>query len=207
MLPKIEGARILDLGCGFGAFNRWAIEQDAECVVALDLSEKMLARAREQDTSHRIDYRLGDLSRMEVDGTFDLIYSALAFHYVRDFKTLCQTMRDKLVEGGRLVATVEHPVYTAPINPSWSEDETGKAVWPVNNYLNEGKRVTNWLAPGVVKYHRTIESYISSLLENRFALVRMIEWGPDAEQVREHPEWERERDRPMFLLFCADAIS
>ena len=46
MLPPLAGLRVLDLGCGFGAFARWAREMGAESVLGVDLSEKMLARAR-----------------------------------------------------------------------------------------------------------------------------------------------------------------
>jgi 2-polyprenyl-3-methyl-5-hydroxy-6-metoxy-1,4-benzoquinol methylase len=33
LLPDLSGSRILDLGCGFGAFDRWAIEQGASRVI------------------------------------------------------------------------------------------------------------------------------------------------------------------------------
>jgi ubiquinone/menaquinone biosynthesis C-methylase UbiE len=37
---------VLDLGCGFGAFARWAREMGADSVLGVDRSENMLARAR-----------------------------------------------------------------------------------------------------------------------------------------------------------------
>jgi len=43
MLPPMAGLRVLDLGCGFGAFARWAREVGAAHVLGVDLSEKMLA--------------------------------------------------------------------------------------------------------------------------------------------------------------------
>lgn len=207
LLPEIAGARILDLGCGFGAFDRWALDQGAASIIAIDLSANMIARARALDNSGRIDYRQGAMERLEVPGPFDLIYSALAFHYVEDFAGLCAAMRRRLVSGGRLVATVEHPVYTAPSQPQWIQGSDGRELWPIDGYLAEGRRVTDWLAPGVVKYHRTITSYVDALHTNGFAVARLIEWGPDAGQVARHPQWRRERDRPMFLLIAADARS
>jgi 2-polyprenyl-3-methyl-5-hydroxy-6-metoxy-1,4-benzoquinol methylase len=45
MLPGLRGVRVLDLGCGFGWFCRWAREQGAASVLAVDVSEKMLERA------------------------------------------------------------------------------------------------------------------------------------------------------------------
>ena len=46
MLPTLDGRRIVDLGCGFGWFARWARTQGAASVLGLDLSENMLARAQ-----------------------------------------------------------------------------------------------------------------------------------------------------------------
>ena len=47
MLPDVKGKRVLDLGCGYGWFCRFAQEQGAAEVMGVDVSEKMLARARE----------------------------------------------------------------------------------------------------------------------------------------------------------------
>jgi 2-polyprenyl-3-methyl-5-hydroxy-6-metoxy-1,4-benzoquinol methylase len=50
MLPELAGLRVLDLGCGFGWFSRWAAESGAASVLGIDLSERMLARARSDTT-------------------------------------------------------------------------------------------------------------------------------------------------------------
>ena len=59
MLPELAGRRVLDLGCGFGWFCRWAREHGAASVVGIDLSERMLARARQDTDDAAITYRLG----------------------------------------------------------------------------------------------------------------------------------------------------
>ncbi len=207
LLPDLQGLRILDLGCGFGAFDRWAIAQGANRVVAVDLSERMLSRARSLAAGAAIDYRRADMSDLTLpERGFDLIYSALAFHYVQDFPALCRTMRGLLRAGGWLVATVEHPVFSAPRDDNWREQD-GRSFWPLDGYLNEGTRTRHWFADGVIKHHRTISTYVNDLLDSSFRLQRLIEWGPDEAQIASHPEWARERERPMFLLFSALAVA
>jgi 2-polyprenyl-3-methyl-5-hydroxy-6-metoxy-1,4-benzoquinol methylase len=61
MLPELKGLRVVDLGCGFGWFCRWARQQGAASVLGLDLSENMLARARETTRDPAISYRQADL--------------------------------------------------------------------------------------------------------------------------------------------------
>ena len=84
-----------------------------------------------------------------------------------------------LVQGGRLVFSVEHPIYTAPAEPGWSVDAAGRKMWPIDRYLDEGPRSTDWLTQGVIKQHRTIGTYVNLLLRLGFVLDRVEEWGPD----------------------------
>src|SRR3546814_9428629 len=77
---------------------------------------------------------------------FDLAYSSLAFHYVRDFGRLARVIRQALARGGRLVFTIEHPVFMAAAQPRWISDGQGRQTWPVNQYALEGERRTDWYA-------------------------------------------------------------
>src|SRR5205085_9964966 len=45
LLPDLNGLRVLDLGCGFGWFCRYARGAGAASVTGYDVSERMLARA------------------------------------------------------------------------------------------------------------------------------------------------------------------
>ena len=157
LLPEPRGLRILDLGCGFGWFCRWAREQGAASVLGIDVSERMLARAMEETRDENIDYRRADMERLDLPlAAFDLAYSSLAFHYVENLDGLLGTVHRTLVPGGRLVFSVEHPIFTAPHRPGWSDGPAGRRTWPLDGYLDEGPRTTDWLAPGVLKQHRTL---------------------------------------------------
>jgi len=75
MLPEISARRVLDLGCGFGWFCRWAREQGAAQVTGIDVSEKMLARAKEMTRDPAIDYAQGDMETLTLPrAAFDLVY-------------------------------------------------------------------------------------------------------------------------------------
>lgn len=204
MLPDLRGLRVLDLGCGFGWFCRWARQNGAAQVMGVDLSEKMLARARAATIDSVIIYTQADLEHLDLcSQSFDLVYSSLAFHYVERLDALVSEVHRSLVSGGRLVFSVEHPIFTAPANPNWSTDAAGRTTWPIDGYLEEGPRSTDWLAKGVIKQHRTIATYINLLLRLGFAISDVEEWGPSAELMASRPEWTDERQRPPFLLVSA----
>ncbi len=84
LIPDLHGRNVVDLGCGFGWFCRWAREQGAARVLGLDVSENMLARARTDTRTHAaISYARADLEHLDLpEASFDLVYSSLALHYV-----------------------------------------------------------------------------------------------------------------------------
>jgi SAM-dependent methyltransferase len=218
MLPPLAGKRVLDLGCGYGWFCRWAQGQGAARVVGMDVSHRMLERARElgagdTETSGlaTIEYLQGDLERLDLepmganDAAFDIAYSALALHYVVDLAGLFRAIRGALTPGSPFVFSCEHPMVTAPQPQGWITRDEGRKAWPVDSYLDEGSRTTDWLAPGVVKQHRTLASYLNLLMAAGFTLERIEEWGPSDADLAVHPDWAGERERPPFLLVAARA--
>jgi SAM-dependent methyltransferase len=203
MLGDVSGARVLDLGCGAGAFARWAAGAGARHVLGIDLSQRMLERARALTAAPNVEYRCADLESLALtEDTFDIVYSSLSFHYIADLARLIAAIRHGLVDSGRLVFSVEHPLFTAPSEPRWITSN-GATVWPLNNYTAEGRRITHWFAPGVVKYHRTLASHLNALIRAGFSVERIEEWTPTNEQIMAHPEWVNELHRPPFLLLAA----
>lgn len=204
LLPDLNGLKVVDLGCGFGWFCRWACEQGAAQVVGLDVSEKMLARAAGTHSNPTITYARADLERLNLSqASFDLVFSSLALHYIDDLPGLLRNVHDALVPGGRLVFSIEHPAYMAPRHPRWSVDGDGRKTWPIDSYLEEGRRTTDWLAKGVIKQHRTIGTTLNLLIRAGFTISHVEEWGPTKAQVLAKPELAQERERPMFLLVSA----
>jgi SAM-dependent methyltransferase len=188
MLPDVTGKRVVDLGCGFGWFCRWARETGAASVLGLDVSANMLARARETTSDTAIAYRQADLETVELPASsFDLAYSSLTLHYLVNLEALFATIHRALVPGGRFVFSAEHPLYTEP-GP---------------DYLDEGPRTTDWLAKGVVKQHRTLARYLNLLVDAGFTVRHVEEWGPTHAEIAAHPEWKIDHRRPSFLLVSA----
>jgi SAM-dependent methyltransferase len=204
LLPPLAGRRIVDLGCGFGWFARYAAEEGAASVLGLDLSENMIARAKIETASPAVRYEIADLDTLDLpQGAFDLAYSSLAFHYIADFDRLVRIVHAAHTPGASFVFTIEHPIYMAPSHPDWAE-VGGRQVWPLDDYLVEGRRTTDWLAEGVVKHHRTLGTTLNALVAAGFVIRHVEEWRPSEAQLAEHPEWRAELNRPMFLLIaCA----
>jgi SAM-dependent methyltransferase len=203
LLPDLKGKRILDLGCGFGWFARWARQQGAVSVLGLDVSHNMLERARQMTNDDAIEYRRADLETAEPPSeTFDLIFSALALHYIHDLPRILNAAHRALCDGW-FVFSMEHPIYTASRRADWLQHSDGRKTWPVDSYCDEGLRTTDWLAKGFSKQHRTLSTVMNSLVEAGFSIERVEEWGPTAAQCAARPDLAEERERPLFLLVAA----
>ena len=82
MLPDLKNKRVLDLGCGFGEHCKRFIECGAKKVVGIDISEKMLEVARNENSDPNIIYINMPMEKIaELNEQFDIVVSSLAFHY------------------------------------------------------------------------------------------------------------------------------
>jgi SAM-dependent methyltransferase len=179
-------------------------DQGAASVLGIDLSANMIARARSGTSDPAIEYRIADLETLELPAAaFDLVYSALTFHYVEDFTRLARMIGRALSPGGALVFTIEHPIYMAAAQPHWIVDAEGRKTWPVNGYAAEGERRTDWFAKGVLKYHRKLATTLNTLIGAGFELRGIEEFAPTREQIESSPELAEELERPMLLLVSA----
>jgi ubiquinone/menaquinone biosynthesis C-methylase UbiE len=167
----------------------------------------MISQARARTTDAGIEYRIADIETLVLpEASFDLAFSALAFHYISDFDRLTRMLHRALLPGSRLIFTIEHPIYMAMAGANWVQGDDGCEIWPVRRYAIEGERRTDWFVSGVVKYHRTLATTINTLIDAGFTLRRLEEFAPSARQIAEWPELALEVERPMFALVAADRL-
>ena len=110
---------------------------------------------------------------------------------------------DALKPGGSLVLSMEHPIYTCASRQGWLTDDNGERFWGVNHYQDEGQRVSNWLADGVIKYHRTLGTTLNALIKAGLTISNVNEWGPTQAQIDAWSALAEEAERPMLVLIAA----
>lgn len=205
MLPDFKEKRVLDLGCGYGWHCMYANEQKAAYILGTDISEKMLEVAKEKSKGMNIEYRRCAMEDLELkENSFDVVISSLAFHYVADFPSMVKKINTWLAPGGKFVFSVEHPVFTAEGKQDWVYGNDGEIqCFPVDRYYYEGKRDAIFLGEHVVKYHRTLTTYLNTLLEHGFSIQHVVEPEPPQDMM-DIPGMKDEMRRPMMLLVAAE---
>lgn len=206
LFPDLRGAEVLDLGCGYGENCAEFVSLGARRVVGVDISERMLAAAKETYTDEKIEFVRGDMSDLSfIHDTFDVVFSSLAVHYVENFGRLAVEVADRLRPGGYFIFSQEHPLTTAPVSgASWTRDDSGEALhYNLTDYARSGERQVNWIIDGVVKYHRTFSDIVNALLNAGFCIVRMLEPYPAPELTARDPRLKKCLHKPDFLLIKA----
>lgn len=204
-LPDFQGKRVLDLGCGYGWHCRYAAEHGALSVVGIDLSEKMLNEAKNRTKSEKIRYIRMPIEDIDFpEESFDVVISSLALHYVLSFEDVLGRIGKCLAKGGDFVFTVEHPVFTAQGPQDWCYDHQGnKRHWPVDHYFQEGIRKAVFLGEEVIKYHRTLTTYLNGLIQAGFEIKGVVEPSPAEEMLDTITGMSDELRRPMMLIVSA----
>jgi SAM-dependent methyltransferase len=202
MLPNFRNKRVLDLGCGYGWHCIYAAEHGASAVVGIDSSVKMIETAKSKTDNAIITYKVQRIEDIDYPvGSFEAVISSLAFHYIESFDTICASVKNCLVTGGDFVFSVENPIFTAYGTGDWHYDNEGKPLhWPVDNYFEEGIRKANFLGKDVYKYHKTMSTYINTLVKHGFKITKVVEPLPEKDKLPSMPDEVR---RPMMLLISA----
>ena len=105
--PTVTGWDVLDLGCGTGLMGE-AIGPRARRICGIDLSSKMLAKAREKNLYNRLEQRdLLSWMREEAPSSYDVVVAADVFVYLGELDDVIGMTHSVLKPGGILVFSVE----------------------------------------------------------------------------------------------------
>jgi malonyl-CoA O-methyltransferase len=105
LLPPVQGARVLDAGCGTGRYCDVLAAAGAARVVGLDRSPAMLRRAARATCRLR-----ADLARLPLaDASFDLVLSGLVLPDVPELTPVLGEWARVLRPGGLVICSTLHP--------------------------------------------------------------------------------------------------
>jgi SAM-dependent methyltransferase len=193
----VTGRRILDAGCGSGPLFA-ALRDRGAIVTGFDTSTGMLELARQ---------RLGAGAALEVadlgsplpfaDGAFDDVIVSLVLHYLEDWTAPLAELRRVLRPGGRLIASVDHPLQGHPL------------LRPGTDYFATCERTEEWTFGGrsvpMRFWHRPLPAMISAFTKAGFRIAAIDEPLPAPDTPRELLPDFREADILCFIFFVLEA--
>jgi SAM-dependent methyltransferase len=178
LLPRsVRGARVLDVACGPGRASRGFARLGAQ-VVGVDVSTALIERARSAEATRPlgISYHVGDITTPDDwwDGVhFDGAVCEMAMMDIDDLPGTVRGVAATVRPGAWFTISMVHPCFPG--------NEIGLSSWPPErSYFDEGR----WTSPEhnpdglrirVGSSHRTLSTYLNTLVDAGFAIERVVE--------------------------------
>lgn len=203
---------VLDIGCGEGYFARNLKKRGAGRIDAVDISDEMINRAREQENAEKlgIAYRTGTATELGdfADGSFDLVVAVFLFNYLtveQSTQAMSEIYR-VLRQGGHFIFAVPHPSlsFLRDEEPPFYFSRGDAGYFTGRNRLFEGEI---WRRDGkavaVRCVHKTLEDYFRCLRLAGFSKFPEIKelHVTDEMRVIDPPFFEPLIDQPLHLAF------
>jgi len=157
-LKEIDFKHVLEIGCGTGKNTEWLVRKATQ-ITAVDLSEKMLAKAKEKNDSDKVEFHQADINRQWhfVNKDYDLITFSLVLEHIEDLEEIFRKAS---------IATSAY-VYVGELHPFKQYTGT-KARFDTEN----GQQV-------VQCYNHHVSNFIRSAKNNNFEVVDVNEYFDD----------------------------
>jgi SAM-dependent methyltransferase len=208
LIGSVKNKVILDMGCGFGDHAEKLSKQKYKKLIGFDISKELVKFANQQKIPNSAFY-VGDMSKKlkHEDSSFDVVYSSLAIHYIKNIDQLFKEVNRVLKKNGIFCFSTGHPIFNL-INQSdesiigVKKQSDGKRII-FGNYFDESPKPNNLGSLGKVEIcNFTYETLIKIGLKNGFEL---IDYN-DAEPTNISKKYDPEKYRltttlPTFILF------
>lgn len=207
-----EGARILELGCGWGSLSLWVAEHRPTArILAVSNSrpqrEFIEARARERGLSN-LSVVTADVNTFDPRARFDRVVSVEMFEHLRNYEAMFRRVAGWLEPNGSLFLHVfchrEMPYVFSAEGP---EDWMGRHFFTeglmpserlFDRFADDLEAVEHWRWSGD-HYRRTAEAWLANLDAHRGEVLAILRGRfPAGTERRSFGRWR------LFFLACAE---
>jgi ketosteroid isomerase-like protein/ubiquinone/menaquinone biosynthesis C-methylase UbiE len=180
---NLAGRSVVEIGCGTGRNTLWLAER-AEDVLALDLSDGMLAKARAHVQSPKVRFLQHDVRTgwPAADGSADVVIAMLVLEHVEHLEPIFGEAARVLRSGGDLLICELHP----------TRQMLGRQAEYTNPSTGAVERVEAFL--------HDVSEYVNGGLQAGFVLSHLGEWRDDGADPAVTP-------RVLSLRFHAPAVA
>ncbi|MCA9258462.1 MAG: class I SAM-dependent methyltransferase [Planctomycetales bacterium] len=206
-----DGMRLLDLGCGWGAFTLYAAERFPNCQIDAVSNSRVQKAVIERETRRRgwnhVNVVTANVADFQPRRTFDRIVSVEMFEHMRNHERLLNRIATWLDPEGRLfVHLFVHDVYPYLFEAASDDDWMAReffsgGLMPSRRLLHEFDASLavekEWQVSGA-HYQRTSEAWLSRLDSRRPALQKQLTEEGVADASHALNKWR------IFFMACAE---
>lgn len=209
-LQNLKGTTVLCIGCGTGEECDYLASQGAK-VIGIDISKGLIAYAKQ--SYPQLEFRVMDMERLSFAATsFDLVYSSLTMHYVKDWTKTLRNIHRVLKPNGTFLFSTHHPVKwgaekyrTKTKNRfimGYEKIKTKKGT-VFGDYLNARKINDVWFKDFKVSYyHRPLSDILRDIAKSGFLISDFLEPRPIRAAAKRDPRFYKIHTKiPLFMIF------
>lgn len=186
---RLNGEKLLDLGCGYGFYTDYFRSVGAEAI-GIDGSEKMIEMAR-------MKYPLSDFAVSDItkplhfaDSSFDVVFCNQVLMDIENIDHVFSECSRILKTGGIFYYSIVHPAF---YDCDWLKDENGYCcAKSVTKYI-EPYHFTQAFWGETEHFHRPMSYYFNIAAKHGFLLKR-------AEEPVSYDGKTKNKDLPLFLF-------
>ena len=202
----VSAKRVLDLGCGEGAYARALAGRGAR-VTGIDGSAKLIEVARQRAAAAGLDIDHDCLNASALDrlasDAFDLVVASMILMNVEDYEGAIRESFRVLAPGGALCMSITHPCFSAPVS-DWIGGKGRRARhFAVDRYFERiawQDRIAPTFKTPTLRRHRPLEDYIKGAIDAGFVLRVFQEPMTTDEELQASVRFESMTRVPYFLF-------
>lgn len=130
---------VLDIGCGNGALAS-DIAKKAQKIVAIDLSPQNIDSAKRNYPANNIDYLVGDATRFDFNGEFDIIILSNVLEHIQqrtDFLNKIKQLAPKILIRVPMLDREWIALYKKDLGVEWRLDKTHCTEYTLSSFSEE----------------------------------------------------------------------
>lgn len=195
LLGNIHSKTILDAGAGTGYLSRMMAKKGGK-VTGVEPADSLFTFASEKEEKEKlgISYIKKDISNYSPKKLFDIVVANMVLMDIPEFKDAMKSCIKALKPGGIFIFSIVHPCFEMS-----GKDWRYKGYVEVKEYFDEYATKQTF----GFSFHRTLSSYINSLIEEGCTLEKFIEPRLTSKQVGANVEYAKDVHVPSFLIMKA----
>jgi len=219
LASDVRGKDVLDAGCGEGRFARILAQRGAR-VTGIDLSERMIALAREEESARPLGIRYEQMDMADLSAftrqSFDLVIAYNSLIDVDRYELALLEAARVLRGDGHIGFSLVHPCFSTP-GASWEPrrpgmiplTDTDKLYRKVDHYRPARPysfRMWPTAPAETINYHRPLSDYAAACRDAGLLIRDIVEPIPDDAVLVERPYLNDYVRTPYFIIFdCVKA--